>query len=177
MGTGLTKEEELKVENSRQITNVALVLLPAVAVVVSFVLDNRIVGAAFWWLSVLAAAMIAGSILAGGLGISRVRQGHSKGFSLFNLQAVLCLAGFVLLLSSYLAVGEPTQTDLEQRVDSLNRQVGAADERFKIATAQAGLTTAELRSLREEVVALKQQVDELRSRQTRRPSPTPAAKR
>ena len=121
----MTEEQELKVENSRQLTSVALVLLPAIGVVVGFVLQFRVVGSIFWSIAVGAALLLAGSLFCGGLGVSRLRRGTTTRFSLFNLQAVFCLFGFVLIISTYFAIGDPRSTDVESRIDSLDQAIGA----------------------------------------------------
>lgn len=157
----MTPQEELKVENSRHITNVALVLLPGVIAIVSFVVDNRVVGKAFWSLSILAAASLAASLLAGGAGVSRLRRGLTSGVSLFNVQAWLCVLGFALLVCISLAVGAPKETDLDQRIDSLARQLGAHDERIKAATVQSGTEAEQVRLLRKEVSSLRRALEKV----------------
>lgn len=123
--------QELKIENSRQLSNVALVLLPAIGVLVGIVLQFRIVGDLFWWLSGGAAIASACSIYLGGLGISKLRREQNSRVSLFNLQAVLVVISFSLLVFSYLANGVEKTNDLQKRMDGITQDVGALTERLR----------------------------------------------
>lgn len=123
MGQGLEKEQELKIETSRQVTSVCLMLLPAVAVVVGYVLQFRDAGSGFWWIAGGSAVVLAASIFAGGKGISELLKRGSEEFSYFNLQTVLCIAGFLLLVGTYFAIGEPSEDNLAQQLTELEARV------------------------------------------------------
>lgn len=131
MGSRLSINQELKIENSRQLSNVALVLLPAIGVFVGMILQFRIVGDLFWWLSGGAAIASAVSIYLGGLGVSNLRRNKSSRFSLFNLQAVFVVVSFLLLLSSYFAKGEEKTNDLQKRIDVITQDIGALTEKIR----------------------------------------------
>lgn len=124
MGPGLTAEQELKIENSRQLTNVALVLLPAIGVVAGLILQFRNVGDVFWWLAGASAISCAFSIYLGGLGISRLRRAKPSRISLFNGQAVFVVVGFVLLLSTYFSTGDEKQNDVQQQLVGISKDIG-----------------------------------------------------
>lgn len=124
MGSGLTTQQELKIENSRQLTNVALVLLPAIGVVAGLILQFRNVGDVFWWLAGASAISCALSIFFGGLGISRLRREKPSRVSPFNNQAVLVILGFILLLSTYFSTGSEKQNDVQEQLVSISKDVG-----------------------------------------------------
>ncbi|RUO34883.1 hypothetical protein [Aliidiomarina soli] len=124
MGSGLTTEQELKIENSRQLTNVALILLPAIGVVAGLILQFRNVGNVFWWLAGASAILCAISIYLGGLGISRLRREKPSRISPFNGQAVLVTIGFLLLLSTYFSTGDDKQNNIQEQLIVISRDIG-----------------------------------------------------
>lgn len=141
MGTGLTTDQELKIENSRQLTNVSLVLIPLVGVVVGFVLQFREVELPFWIISIGSILALAASVYMGGRGISRLRRGRADRFSSFNAQAVFCLIGFLLLLSLYFCLGSEKTKDTERKlsamasnIEKLSVMIETIRERMNIKT-------------------------------------------
>jgi len=131
MGSRLSTDQELKIENSRQLSNVALVLLPAIGVFVGIILQFRIVGDLFWWLSGGAAIAGAVSIYLGGLGISQLRRDKTSRLSWFNLQAICVVVSFLLLIFSYFANGEEKANDLQKRIDVIMQDIGSLTERLR----------------------------------------------
>lgn len=131
MGSRLTTNQELKIENSRQLSNVALVLLPAIGVFVGIILQFRIVDDLFWWLSGGAAIASAVSIYLGGLGISQLRRDKPPCFSSFNLQAVFVVVSFLLLIFAYFVNGEEKTNDLQKRIDVITQDIGTLTERLR----------------------------------------------
>ena len=131
MGKGLEPEQELKIDNSHLLNNVALMLFPAIVVVVGLALQYRFLGPGFWWLSGGAAVVLAASMFSGGLGISRLRRTKTNKFSLFNLQAILVVVGFLLLVITCLTcfvLGEEKTTDNQKHLDENSWKIGFITE-------------------------------------------------
>ena len=147
MGSGLTPQQELKVENSRQLTNVALVLLPAIGVVAGLILQFRNVGNVFWWIAGGAAISCAVSIYLGGLAISRLRRAKPSRFSLFNGQAVFVVIGFALLLSTYFSTGEEKVNEVQKQLGAISKDIGQLSGRLETLEENVSSITAGLKRL------------------------------
>ena len=156
----LSRDDELKIENSRQITTIVTVLLPILVGVVGFVLVERVAGSLFWFAAVASGVILALSVLAGGVGVSRLRRGKKNRFSWFNAQAGFCVLGFILILASYpltRAKGGELQVDAntEHRITDLEAQ--AADTLSLVKTLQADVI-----SLRNQQDAFREELEQAR---------------
>jgi len=59
-------------------------------------------------------------LIFGGVGLSRLRRNITDGISFFNLQAVTCVTGFILILLIFTQIGEPRQNKINEKISNLS---------------------------------------------------------
>lgn len=138
---------------------------------IAFVLGNRIVGYAYYSLSVLAFVAFVISVVLGGLGITRTAEEIARdqwklsiGSSHFNAQAGLAFAGLVLFLVSCFLATKPIETETQRILINLQTSIEN--------TTQSNLKQAEqLQALSQKVTQLeadKRSAAEMRGRKAKR---------
>lgn len=180
MGAGMNRDEEMKVEISRHVLSAAYVLLPLLCGLVVFVLEKRTVSKAFWLTVIASGLALVGSAFMGGRAISLLRRGIPSRFSLFNLQAVLCLIGFGLLVMTYFLAGDPLPesqvlviskrvASIEGRLNQLDLETQRALEELNKLNRAQGATDARLTTLEGTISSVERDVQDLRSDAGRQP--------
>lgn len=157
MGEGVSRDDELKIENSRQLSNVGLVALPLFFTLGNFVIEKREVGPIFWSIAAAAVLSIIGSVFAGGRGIAALRKREGqRGW--FDRQAKLGLLGVLLLLGSYFATGSEKREDLPRSLESLVKEIQANRSAYQQQLTQA---STHIQLLQQQNQHLTQRIDQL----------------
>ena len=156
--------ESRRLANSQTISQVVTGLIVALAAFLAFALDKRELGAIFWVPVALGATLLVISMILGGRGIARISD--PKG--LFNLQALACLFGFLLLGGSLFALGKPLESKTTSAIASISERVGELRERVGTLEASSQLNRryiddnqSSISGLKKEITNLKEHISQL----------------
>ncbi len=130
-------------------------LLTSLGGLVVFILDKRSPGVVFALLTSASALLLVGSIVAGGRGIARLGGRAGVRVSFFNLQAWLCLIGFIVGGLSLTAAGTASdQQDLEavrQRLSALEGEVSGLRSEVEDEQSQRAQLEQQIREVQKRV--------------------------
>jgi hypothetical protein len=154
----------MEVTLSSQVITAALAVMAVEGAFITYVLDKRQPGAAFYILTVLSALLLIFSILNGGVGVKRLTEAGFKGewgsndaSNCFGRQSLACLAGVLLLFFAVVFGGATKEDDAAKDLRALRGRLQAAESKNGEFASQLD----ELRSKSEELRLLKERVDKL----------------
>lgn len=123
----MSDKESRRLANSQTVSQVAIVLIAALAAFLSFALDKRELGLGFWVPAIIGLSLLVLSIILGGRGIARISD--PKG--LFNCQAWTCLFGFFFLVLSVFLIGKPLESNVTATSTGFSKEIGKLEQRIE----------------------------------------------
>ena len=139
-----------KLTNSQTINTAAFASLSAFPAVLAIALDKRAPGAIYWLMVAAGILALVTSVILGALALTR----PAGGVSFFNLQAVICMLGFLLLAASMWWLGPSQESVLE-------KSALATAERVRGLEVELGALRGEIRDLRQHVETAERRLDSI----------------
>lgn len=144
----------MSVTLSGQLMTAALAVMALNAGFVSYVLANRIPEYLYYISSSIAFIVFAGSLYFGGKGIIQARDkgfasdwNLSAGKSKFNLQAILCLAGLLLVSVSPFFSGKPKANDMLTEIMRIGENIASLRQEVQDQRKTGEIVSKELNSI------------------------------